>query len=156
MHIYTYMYISLCCIAEINTTLLINYFAVVVQSLSCVQLFCDPHRLQPTRLLCPWYSQTRIFEWVAIFFSRGSSQPRDASPALQADSLLLSHQGSPNQLYYKLKKRKETHLWSWTSLVTTVHQSLKPETKSSPPFLPTPLYSHTYNKLLHVLSILTP
>ena len=22
--------------------------------LSCVQLFCDPHGLWPTRLLCPW------------------------------------------------------------------------------------------------------
>ena len=34
--------------------------------------------------------QARILEWVAIPFSRGSSQPRDepGSPALQADSLL--------------------------------------------------------------------
>ena len=33
--------------------------------------------------------QARILEWVAISFSRGSSQPRDRtlSPALQADSL---------------------------------------------------------------------
>ena len=33
--------------------------------------------------------QTRILEWVAIFFSRRSSQPRDRtlSPALQADAL---------------------------------------------------------------------
>ena len=35
-------------------------------------------------------SQVRILEWVAISFSRGSSQSRDwtQSPALQADSLL--------------------------------------------------------------------
>ena len=33
--------------------------------------------------------QARILEWVAISFSRGSSQPSDqtGSPALQADSL---------------------------------------------------------------------
>ena len=31
--------------------------------------------------------QERILEWVAIPFSRGSSRPRDACPALQADSL---------------------------------------------------------------------
>ena len=33
--------------------------------------------------------QARILEWVAISFSRGSSQPRNwtQSPALQADSL---------------------------------------------------------------------
>ena len=40
--------------------------------------------------------QARILlEWVAISFSRGSSQPgtEPGSPALQADSLPLSHQG---------------------------------------------------------------
>ena len=33
--------------------------------------------------------QARILEWVAIPFSRGSSQPR--SPALQADTLPAQH-----------------------------------------------------------------
>ena len=28
-------------------------------------------------LYCPWKSQSRILEWVAFRFSRGSSQPRD-------------------------------------------------------------------------------
>ena len=39
--------------------------------------------------------QARMLEWVVISFSRGSSQPRikPMSPALQADSLPLSHQG---------------------------------------------------------------
>ena len=32
-----------------------------------------PHWPQPTRLLCPWDFPT--LEWVALFFSRGSSQP---------------------------------------------------------------------------------
>ena len=34
-----------------------------------------------------------MLQWVAIYFSRRSSQPgiEPASPALQADSLLLSH-----------------------------------------------------------------
>ena len=42
-------------------------------------------------------SQARILEWVAISFSRESSRPgvKPSSPALKADSLLLSHQGSP-------------------------------------------------------------
>ena len=47
--------------------------------------------------------QARVLVWVAIPFSWGSSRPRDRtnepmshmSPALQVDSLLLSHQGSP-------------------------------------------------------------
>ena len=30
-------------------------------------------QLDPTSLLCPWNSQARILEWVAIPFSRGSS-----------------------------------------------------------------------------------
>ena len=41
------------------------------------------------------FFQAGIWEWVAISFSRGSSWP--TSPALQADSLPLSHQGSPDQ-----------------------------------------------------------
>ena len=34
--------------------------------------------------------QARILEWIAILFSKGSSQPKGepGSPALQADSLL--------------------------------------------------------------------
>ena len=35
------------------------------------------HRLEPTRLLCPWDSLDKILEWVAIPFSRRSSQTRD-------------------------------------------------------------------------------
>ena len=36
-----------------------------------------PHGPWPTRLFCPWDFLPRILEWVAIPFSRGSSQPRD-------------------------------------------------------------------------------
>ena len=41
--------------------------------------------------------QARILGWVVIPSSKGSSQPRDRTwtPALQADSLPPSHQGSP-------------------------------------------------------------
>ena len=41
--------------------------------------------------------QARILEWVAIAFSRGSSQPRDQtrSPTLQADSLPSEPPGKP-------------------------------------------------------------
>ena len=44
--------------------------------------------------------QARILEWVAILFSRGSSQPRDLCLLhWQVDSSLLSHQGSPKKHY---------------------------------------------------------
>ena len=39
----------------------------------------------------------RILEWVDLFSSRGSSQPRESNPGLlhwQVDSLQLSHRGS--------------------------------------------------------------
>ena len=40
-------------------------------------------------------SQARVLEWVAIYFSRGSSRFRDRIHLhWQVDSLLLSHQGS--------------------------------------------------------------
>ena len=43
-------------------------------------------------------SQARILEWVAISFSRGIFPTQGSNPSLllwQADSLPLSHQGSP-------------------------------------------------------------
>ena len=46
--------------------------------------------------------QARILEWVAIPFSRGSSQPgiELASPTLQADSLLSEPPGKPSMVNY--------------------------------------------------------
>ena len=43
-------------------------------------ILCCPLPLLPSifpRILCPWNSPGKILEWVAIPFSRGSSQPRD-------------------------------------------------------------------------------
>jgi len=53
--------------------------------------------LYPTRLLCPWISQARILEWVAISFSQDLPNPgiKPAFPALQADSLLSEPPGKP-------------------------------------------------------------
>ena len=47
-----------------------------VKSLSCVQL-CDFVDCRPPDFSVHGILQARILEWVAIFFSRGSSQPRD-------------------------------------------------------------------------------
>ena len=61
--------------------------------------------------------QVRILDWVAISFFRGSSQSRNQiiiflhsrwSPALQADSLPLSHQGSTT-IYIELGKTAFSH-----------------------------------------------
>ena len=61
--------------------------------------------------------QARILEYVAIPFSKRSSQPRDRSwvsmsPALQADSLLLTHWESPHRKHYILKSQVQILLVS--------------------------------------------
>ena len=62
---------------------------------------CSPPCSSVHRIL-----QARILDWVAITSSRGSSWQRDGThvfctfPALQADSLLLSHRGSPISYRY--------------------------------------------------------
>ena len=60
------------------------------------------HGLQPTRSSVHGDFQARILEWVAIPFSTGSSPPRDH---WQADSLPLSHFGSPLDLVARAKKQ---------------------------------------------------
>ena len=65
---------------------------------SCVRL-CDPVDCSPPGSSVCGILQERILEWVAMPSSRGSSQPRDQTPTLQADSFLLSHGGRPHLCY---------------------------------------------------------
>ena len=51
--------------------------AIVVESLGCVRLFCDPMDCTLPGSSVHGISQARILEWVAIPFSRGSSWPKD-------------------------------------------------------------------------------
>ena len=65
----------------------------------CLTL-CDPKDCSPQGSSIYGILQARILECVVTSFSRGSPRPRDqtaspASPVLAADSLALSHQGSP-------------------------------------------------------------
>ena len=52
-------------------------FVVVFESLSRVQLFCNPMDYSPSSSSVHGISQAGIPEWVAISSSRGSSRPRD-------------------------------------------------------------------------------
>ena len=67
-------------------------YPVAVQLLSCVWL----HGLQPTRILCPWGFTGK--NWSGLPFpSPGDllgAGSKLTSPALQVDSLPLSHQGN--------------------------------------------------------------
>ena len=51
-----------------------------MKSLSCVRLFATPWTIAYHVPLPMGILQARILEWVAISFSRGSSQPRDRTP----------------------------------------------------------------------------
>ena len=53
------------------------YPLLLLPSLSCVRLFCDPMDCSPPGSSVHGISQARILEWVAISFSRESSRPRD-------------------------------------------------------------------------------
>ena len=60
----------------------VSYSAFHLYCVTCcvsshVQLFCDPMGYSPPASSVRGISQARILEWVAIFFSRGSSQPRN-------------------------------------------------------------------------------
>ena len=60
-------------------------------------ILCDPMDCSPPGSSVHGNLQARILEWVAVPFSRGSSQHRvePASPALQADSLPSEPPGKP-------------------------------------------------------------
>ena len=74
---------------------------------SCVTLY-DLRDCSPPVSSVHGILQARILEWVAMPSSRGSSQHRDqtVAPALQADSLLLRHWGSPCMCVYFIKSHK--------------------------------------------------
>ena len=62
---------------------------------------CDPMDCSPPLSSVHGIFQARVLEWVAISFSRGSSQPRDrtqVSPIVSKTLYHLSHQGTCNKL----------------------------------------------------------
>ena len=68
----------------------------------------------PTRLLVHGVFQARVLDWVAISFSRGSSQPRDQTQVSRIVSKTLyrlSYQGSPGkeQLLKATMKEKKVY-----------------------------------------------
>ena len=79
------------------------YVFVVVQSLSHVQLFCDPMDCSKPGSSVHGILQARILEWVAISYSRGSSQPRGwtcVSPALAGRFFSTEPSGKPHVYVY--------------------------------------------------------
>ena len=78
-------------------------FVVVVQSLSHVQLFCDPTDCSKPGSSVHGILQARILDWVAISYSGGSSQPRGwtcVSPALAGRFFSTEPSGKPHVYVY--------------------------------------------------------
>ena len=65
-----------CAIQWVLVGVSVSYIVVKVKLLRCVQLFVTPWTVAYHCSVCEIF-QARVLEWVAIAFSRGSSQPRD-------------------------------------------------------------------------------
>ena len=77
-----------------------QFLCVHAQSLQSCPTLCSPMDCSPPGSSVHGISQARILEWVAMPSSRDPRiEPKSpASPVLQADSLPLSHKGSPKSV----------------------------------------------------------
>ena len=77
-----------------------QFLCVHAQSLQLCPTLCSPMDCSPPGSSVHGISQARILEWVAMPSSRDPRiEPKSpAYPALQADSLPLSHRGSPKSV----------------------------------------------------------
>ena len=64
---------------------------LVAKLCHCVRLLCDPIDCRPSSSSIHGISLARIVEWVAISFSRGSSQTRDQTHISCIDRYILYH-----------------------------------------------------------------
>ena len=81
---------------------------LLCQVASVVLTLCDPMDCGSPGPSVHGTPQARTLEWVAMpspgdLPDPGIKPETPAAPALQADSLLLSHQGSPNTIYQRAK-----------------------------------------------------
>ena len=78
----------------------------------CCPTLCNPMNCSPPGSSVRKIVQARILEWVAIPFSRGSSQHTDQtrSPALQVDSLSSEPPWKPHSVFYNSTKTSYEYL----------------------------------------------
>ena len=91
------------------TSCLASIVIVVVWSLSCVRLFCDPMDCSPPGSSVYGISQARILEWVAISFSRRSSWLRDWTHISCTANRLFTTEppGNPPYMHYNYIQWKQ-------------------------------------------------
>ena len=73
---------------------------------------CDPVDCSPPCPLSMGFFQARLLEWVAISFSRGSSQPRDWTRVSRIGGRCFTHWAT-RELEKWLSFLPTTHLFSW-------------------------------------------
>ena len=98
---------------------------------SCPDL-CNPMDCSLPGCFVQGILQARILEWVAIPFSRGSSQPRDQTQGsnpglLHCRQILycLNHQGSPVWNSMQLLKRFTINYYYYCELIIPNNQGMK-------------------------------
>ena len=102
-------------ILAVNNILLISFLSAFSKSpvsflcyrFSCVQLFATLWTIACQTLSVGLILQTRILGWVAIFYSKGPSQPREPNcVSQQAGSLPL---GPPGKFIFQFKAKLKTY-----------------------------------------------
>ena len=101
-----------------HTKYLLESRHLVVRACSVMSNSLWPHGLQPTRILCPWDSPGKNAGEGCHFLLQGIFPTQGSNPHLlrllhwQADSLPLSHLGSPVSIWYTwaiLTQRRGKH-----------------------------------------------
>ena len=95
--------------------------AAAAQSLQSCPTLSDPMDCSPPGSSVPGISQARVLEWVAISFSRGSSQPRDPTQVscIAGGFFTTEPPGKPICWYNMSLIFGVPWLWKWV----TIHSS---------------------------------
>ena len=95
--------------------------AAAAQSLQSCPTLCDPMDCSPAGSSVHGISQARVLEWVAIYFSRGSSQPRDPTQVscIAGRFFTAEPPGKPICWYNMSLIFGVPWLWKWV----TIHSS---------------------------------
>ena len=92
---------------------------------SCLTL-CNPLDCNPMPGSCQRIFQATILEWVAIFFSRGSAQPRDRTwvscIAGRYFTIWVTREVAEILKIKALKRKKRNPSWKGGSKTTIVHR----------------------------------
>ena len=99
----------------------IDMYTFVCLVKSCQTLFCSLMRCSPLLFSVHEISQSRILEWVAISFSRGSSWPRDGTCISCISRQILTTE-TPVKPYACIPSHF-SHVWLFATLWTIAGQA---------------------------------